>query len=88
MTADMATIDYFLCMPKILSNCYVRFPHTKSDDVFLFDAHVKLISGTYILQKNKARFNQYEVSSLCPLCGIEPEDLMHFMLTCEKLEEA
>ena len=50
--------------------------------------HVKLLSGTYILQKNKARFNQYEVSSLCPLCGIEPEDLVHFMLTCEKLEEA
>ena len=49
--------------------------------------HVKLLSGTYILQKNKARFNQYEVSSLCPLCGIEPEDLVHFMLTCEKLEE-
>ena len=38
MTADMATINYFLCMPKILSNCYVRFPHTKNDAVFLFDA--------------------------------------------------
>ena len=38
MTADMATIDYFLCMPKILSNCYVRFPHTKHVSVILFDA--------------------------------------------------
>ena len=50
--------------------------------------HVKLISGIYILQKNEARFNQYDVNSLCPLCGNEPEDLMHFMLTCEKLDEA
>ena len=49
--------------------------------------HVKLLSGTYILQKNKAKFNQYEVSSLCPLCGVESEDIVHFMLTCEKLEE-
>ena len=50
--------------------------------------HVKLVSGTYILQTSKAKFNQYEFSSQCPLCGMEPEDLVHFMLTCEKLEEA
>ena len=49
--------------------------------------HVKLLSGTYILQKNKAKFNQYEVSSLCPLWCVESEDIVHFMLTCEKLEE-
>ena len=49
--------------------------------------HVKLLSGTYILQKNKAKFNQYEASSLCPLCGVESEDIVHFMLICEKLEE-
>ena len=49
--------------------------------------HVKLASGTYILQKNKARFIEYKVSSLCPLCGNELEDLVHFMLACEKLHE-
>ena len=51
------------------------------------DFSAKLLCGTYILQKNKAKFNQYEVSSLCPLCGVESEDIVHFMLTCEKVEE-
>ena len=37
--------------------------------------------------KNKASFNQYQFSSVCLLCGIEPEDLVYFMVTCEKLEE-
>ena len=38
MLADMAIIDVFLCVPKILSNCYVRFPHKKTDSVVLLDA--------------------------------------------------
>ena len=38
MPADMATIDFFLCVPKILSNCYVRFPHKKTDTVVSLDA--------------------------------------------------
>ena len=29
---------FFLCVPKILSNCYVRFPHKKTDSVGLLDA--------------------------------------------------
>ena len=33
--------------------------------------HVKLSVGTYILQSNKARFNQFQVSKLCPLCNRE-----------------
>ena len=49
--------------------------------------HGELISGTYILQTSKAKFDQYEVSRQCHLCGMEPEDLVHFMLTCEELKE-
>ena len=44
--------------------------------------HVKLVSGTYILQTSKAKFNQYGVSSQCPLCGMEPEGLVHFYVSC------
>ena len=60
-----------------------------SDTVSVHKAniHVKLVSGIYILQKNKARFNQYEISSLYPLGGNEPEDPVHFMLTFERLHE-
>ena len=38
MHTEMATIDFFLCVPKILSNCYVRFLHKKTDSVVLLDA--------------------------------------------------
>ena len=38
MPADMATIDFFLLVPKIMSNCYVRFSHKKTDSVVLLDA--------------------------------------------------
>ena len=38
MPADKATIDFFLRVPKILSNCYVQFPHIKTDSVVLLDA--------------------------------------------------
>ena len=59
---------------------YTKLPVHKAN------IHVKLLSGTCILRKNKARFNQYAVSSLRPLCGNDSEDLVHFMLNYEKLE--
>ena len=48
----------------------------------------KMVSGSYILQATRARFNQNRVDPTCPLCGMEPEDLPHFILTCPKLSKA
>ena len=48
--------------------------------------HVKLSVGTYILQSNKARFNQFQVSKLCPLCDRGTESLEHFLLQCSELQ--
>ena len=48
--------------------------------------HFKLSVVTYILQCNKARFNQFQVSKLCPLCNLEPESLEHFLLRCSELQ--
>ena len=45
----------------------------------------KLISGSYILQTNRARFNQNKVNPTCPLCKSAPEDLPHFLLSCPSL---
>ena len=50
----------------------------------------KFITGSYILQSNRAAYNQHTVSDLCPLCGPtsgQPETLEHFLLVCEALEE-
>ena len=45
----------------------------------------KFISGSYILQANRARFNQNSVDPTCPLCQGAPEDLPHFFLSCPSL---
>ena len=49
-------------------------------------ARLRVLSGTYNLQVNRARFNQNAVSPLCPLCGTEDETLEHFLLRCINLQ--
>ena len=39
----------------------------------------RLMIGTYVLQSNRAKFNQYKVDPTCTLCGDEPEDQEHFL---------
>lgn len=45
----------------------------------------RLVTGTYILQSNRAKFNKYEVDSTCPLCRIESEDRAHMLTRCPAL---
>ena len=47
---------------------------------------VKLSVGAYILQRNKARFNQFQVSKVCPLCDRDVESTEHFLLRCDELQ--
>ena len=35
----------------------------------------KMLTGSYILQSNRARFNQHEVDPTCPLCSAATEDI-------------
>ena len=48
----------------------------------------KMLSGSYILQANRARFNQFEVKTTCPLCSAPKENLVHFVLICPALDKA
>ena len=48
----------------------------------------KFISGSFILQSTRSRFNQFKVDPTCPLCGYECEDLPHMLLECPKLDSA
>ena len=45
----------------------------------------KLLTGTYILQENRARFNQFEVNPTCKMCGAATEDRLHFLIVCSAL---
>ena len=44
----------------------------------------KLITGTYRLQANRARFNQHLVNATCLMCKAEAEDRYHFLTQCTK----
>jgi hypothetical protein len=54
-------------------------------DVHRTATKVRILTGTYLLQSNRARFNQFE-NSECPLCHTEEETYCHFLLTCPELE--
>jgi hypothetical protein len=47
---------------------------------------LKLLTSTYILQSNRAAFNQNTVNPVCQLCNRESEDIEHFLFNCEILE--
>ena len=47
----------------------------------------KLMTVTYVLQSNRAKFNQYSVDPTCLLCGEDTEDMIHFLLKCRSLSE-
>lgn len=72
------------------NTCNQLWTNAGSDTVSVHKAniHAKLLSGSYILQVNRAKFNQFVVSSLCPLCEGGSEDITHFMLVCGRLQEA
>lgn len=42
----------------------------------------KLLTGSYILQANRAAFNQYTVNPSCKLCSSAPETRQHFIGEC------
>ena len=48
--------------------------------------NVKLLTGSYILQSNRSKFNKYTVPCTCLLCKVAPEDLKHFLLECPKMQ--
>ena len=45
----------------------------------------RLLTGTYILQYNRSRFNQSEQDPICQLCHTGNEDRIHFICICPVL---
>ena len=55
-------------------------------DVRRAEVKVRLLTGTYTLQPNRAKFNQYNASPTCQLCNKNPETADHFITVCESLQ--
>ena len=49
---------------------------------------LKLVTGTYILQVNRVRFNQNKIDATCQICHQAEETLELFVLDCSVLEPA
>jgi hypothetical protein len=57
---------------------------TSARDIARLPVKLRLLTGTYYLQSNKAAFNQNRID---PTCHMEPETLEHFLLDCKVLAE-
>jgi hypothetical protein len=56
-------------------------------DIQRAELKARIITGTYILQANRARFNQNEVDSTCKICKKSPETREHFIAACQELAQ-
>ena len=66
--------------------CKIGTPHhvlsTLPPDCREVEIKAKLITGTYVLQYNQAKYNQYENDPTCILCKTATENITHFLVQC------
>ena len=48
---------------------------------------VRMMTGVYMLQSTRARFNKYSIEKTCQLCRLVSEDLTHMLLRCPALSD-
>ena len=67
---------------------HFMYPRTGSSQLRTAIAfRTKMLTGTYTLQSNTAKFNKYKVDPTCLLCKKDPETTTHFLLECHQLEK-
>jgi hypothetical protein len=59
---------------------------TNMREIIRIPIRLKIATGTYILQANRASFNRSQLNPICFLCGNGEETLNHFLLTCNCLD--
>jgi hypothetical protein len=47
----------------------------------------RMLTGTYMLQTLKSKFNQSEVDPTCPICRLETETITHVITSCPVYNE-
>ena len=52
------------------------------------EVKARLLTGTYTLQSNRAKFNQYKVSPTCQLCKVGHETREQFLAACSTLQDS
>ena len=79
-------LDLQMCQPRkphiIWDSCKYNLAETHKAII-----RAKLLTGTYMLQANAAKFKEH-LTPICPLCKSEEEDVIHFTLQCQVLEDS
>ncbi|VDI15366.1 Hypothetical predicted protein [Mytilus galloprovincialis] len=63
---------------KSVPNCHI--------EVKKAEVKARLLTGTYTLQVNKAKFSNNKETAKCKMCLNDTEDLEHFLLLCDSLD--
>ena len=56
-------------------------------DIRRIPTRLNIVTGTYILQTNRAVYSKHLISATCNLCRNADETLQHFVLCCEALQD-
>ena len=84
-----STLAYFTGNTCILGEPHIIWSSTALHprDIRRATLKAKLLSGTYTLQSNYAKWDKSgRTTSKCLMCAHEVDDVVHFLLTCSKLE--
>ena len=66
--------------PILKHRCY------SSLDISRIPVKLRLVTGTYVLQAKRIKYYRNETDPACLLCGAAEENILHFILQCEKLQ--
>jgi len=85
--ASKPSMRYLTIPEKPLNNPHQLWSSINTNPRQVKEAMVKvrMLTGTYTLQANRAKFNQHTVQGTCPLCKTEVENREHFLLHCPPL---
>ena len=66
--------------PILKHRCY------SSLDISRIPVKLRFVTGTYVLQTKRIKYYRNETDPTCLLCGAADENVLHFILQCEKLQ--
>ena len=87
---EKSTTSYFNMPLNPINNAHQVWSSVPNNTRSIRKANIKarLLTGTYTLQTNRAKYNQHAVSPTCPSCKTGDEDRQHLILHCSTHKRA